>query len=301
MSDYTPPRTWSSLVGRPYVTVSPSTTPDGSDFGGFTSGTTTSGIQEAMDYLASLNYIQDFGYAGTVRMNAGTFRISEAVTFPSSAYISLTGAGMLDTQIMTTASGISGLVNDSSNDFSFRSLRDFNVFSNGEGGTGLDIQCPEENGQNLIENVAVVGAWSNRPINWVGAENSRFKNVNIQNAGASPASIFNVPGGSIFFDDCQLDNFSGEFQLMTLLDTTLNGFELTGNSGSLMLYNCYQANAFTGTRFSTNGYTLQSFISQGTWHGLSNSSRIQPGAPQIHVVWGRVVVRVRSCGKRACG
>ncbi len=277
MSFLQPPPEWAGVRGKPYVTVSPSTIPDGSDFGAFTPGTTTSGIQEALDYVATSEDIQQFGDVGTARMLAGTFRITEAVTFPSSSYVSLVGAGMLDTQIMTTASGISGLVNNSSDDFNFRTLKDFNIFSNGEGGTGMDIQCPEENGQNIIENVAVVGTWSGRPINWIGAENSRFKNLNIQNAGTSPSSIFNVPGGSIYFDDCQLDSFSGEFQLMTLLDTTLDGFELTGNSGSLLLYNCYQANAFTGTRFSTNGYTLQSFISHGTWHGLSDSSALFGG------------------------
>ena len=268
---------WTRLKGKPFVTVSPSTTPDGSDFGAFTPGTSTSGIQEAINYIASSEFIQQFGYAGTVKLLAGTFKISVEITFPAGAYVSIEGSGMVDTQIMTVASGISGLVNEAANDFNFRRLRNFNIFSNGVGGTGLDIECPEENGQNLIENVAVLGVWSGPPIKWIGAENSRFKNLNVLNAGSSPACIFNVPGGSIYFDDCQVDNISGQFQLMTLLDTTLNSFMLTGNAGVLLLDNCYQANAFAGTRFSTNGYTLQSFISNGTWHGLSNSSSLFGG------------------------
>ena len=296
-----PPSDYRNIHGRPSVTVSSKGLTlgtseyfnDGADFGPDTPGTSTSGIQEAMDYLASSNYVQEFGYAGTVRMNAGTFKITSPITFPSSGYISLEGAGLIDTQIMINASGISGVVNSVDNGFSYRSLKNFNVFSNSLGVSGLDIQSPEVNGQCVVENVSVVGSWSGAPINWVGSENTRFKNVSVVQAGTSPQSVFSVPGGTIYFDDCELDDFSGHAQEITLLNTTLGAFELGGNTGTLLLLNCYQANAFTGTRFSTNGYTLQSFISLGTWHGLSDSSAFFGGGGGAGGAGGAQIRNVR--------
>lgn len=79
MGDYTPPRTWSTLAGAPFVTVSPSTTPDGSDYGAFTPGTTTSGIQEAVNAVSALG-------GGTVYLAATVntaFAITSAITIPS--------------------------------------------------------------------------------------------------------------------------------------------------------------------------------------------------------------------------
>lgn len=85
MSDYTPPQTWNSLMGKPFVTVSPSKTPDGSDYGAFTPGTTTSGIQEALNAVLS---------GGTIRLLPGTFVLRAAVSATITDTVTVVGAGM---------------------------------------------------------------------------------------------------------------------------------------------------------------------------------------------------------------
>ena len=80
-SNYTPPRSWNTVIGRPYVTVSPSTTFDGSDYGAFTPGTTTSGIQEAVNT------------GKQVVLLAGTFTITTEITNGTSSVLNIIGQG----------------------------------------------------------------------------------------------------------------------------------------------------------------------------------------------------------------
>ena len=93
--------TWSILQGKPYVTVSAkgianglsTIINDGADFGVDTVGTTTSGIQEANDYLNSL-INPDFGssnvpYMGTMYILAGFFNISTTINI--SRYVNISG------------------------------------------------------------------------------------------------------------------------------------------------------------------------------------------------------------------
>lgn len=75
-ADYTPPKTWHGTIGRPYVTVSPSSSFDGSDYGAFTPGTTTSGIQEALNYAYGLAPM-----IPEVHLLPGKFSISSPIMF----------------------------------------------------------------------------------------------------------------------------------------------------------------------------------------------------------------------------
>ena len=53
---------WTRLKGKPFVTVSPSTTPDGSDFGAFTPGTNFGGIDAALASGATKIVVQSGTY-----------------------------------------------------------------------------------------------------------------------------------------------------------------------------------------------------------------------------------------------
>jgi hypothetical protein len=87
---------WNLTYGKPFVTVSPSSTPDGSDFGAFTQGTTTSGIQEALNSIANTG--------GTLRLQTGTYNVTSNITLPTPSTIngqmySIVGNGVGVTKI----------------------------------------------------------------------------------------------------------------------------------------------------------------------------------------------------------
>jgi hypothetical protein len=75
----------SQTQGIPFITVSPSATYDGSNFGAFTTGTHTSGIQEALNALV--------GSGGTLYFKPGKFLVNTPIVIPSSNGLYLVGGG----------------------------------------------------------------------------------------------------------------------------------------------------------------------------------------------------------------
>jgi hypothetical protein len=74
-----------SVSGVPFVVVSSSTTYDGSNFGAFTKGSTTSGQQEAFNSIASTG--------GAVWYRHGTFLTNSPVTVPATNGVVVLGCG----------------------------------------------------------------------------------------------------------------------------------------------------------------------------------------------------------------
>jgi hypothetical protein len=88
---------WSAITGRPFVTVSTSTTNDGSDYGAFTSGTTTCGIQEAINS------------GSPVMLRNGTFPVSTQINVTAATII--VGQGPANTVIqMKSGSNLKAVI-----------------------------------------------------------------------------------------------------------------------------------------------------------------------------------------------
>lgn len=271
-----------NVVGAPSMIVGPSAglpggpLNRGASYGPDTAGTTTCGIEEALNFVATEEFIQGYGDSGCIKLLPGQFNITTGIVLPN-AYVNVWGSGKVLSQIMCQTSGMTAIKNPVAQLFTHRDFRDFSVHSNGIAATAFDIEMSEGNGQNVFQHVTLVGTWSAAPIKWVGAENSLFVDVSVEQNSGTTYLLFSIPGGSIYFDDCQFPNLQIAAQNAIFLNTTHNSIQLCGNTNTLALYGSYQANPFTGPRIDTNGYTLYQLISLNSMHGLGNSSPLFDG------------------------
>ena len=178
MSDYTPPRTWSSLVGRPYVTVSPSTTPDGSDYGAFTPGTTSSGIVEA--YTSGAVYVHllpgTFTFSATPDINQTHVKSvflcgsGQGVTLIQAASDIDTSAGQYLIPMVAITSGL------------FIGIQHLSFVNPVSGVGAISFGCANAEPVDgfYVDDVGFVGAWTQAPIQNTRGEYTQYQAMRVQ-------------------------------------------------------------------------------------------------------------------------
>ncbi len=211
---------WQGLAGKPFVTVSASATPDGSDYGAFTSGTTTSGIQEAINSLGSVG--------GTVSLKAGTFTVSTLSTVKVSGttiqgqgeatVISL--ANSSNVSIFALTSGIQGVI--------FKEFQIAGNSTNNTSGHGLDIS----NGSHVWVSKIYVNSCAQDGIHMV--ETSQ------QNSVFLTECISYLNKGDGFHLDGGAGISSGNFyiSMCRAVSNTGKGLYAANTAGSMWFINC---------------------------------------------------------------
>jgi hypothetical protein len=267
-SNYTPPRSWNTVIGRPYVTVSASTTYDGSDYGAFTPGTTTSGIQEALTALE--------GTGGKVFIKPGIYQVNSAMTYTSFFPVEICGIWANDSENGTTLTGAWGTFIQPGSSFPTDSyLLTVNGASSSNGGR-LYLHDVEFLGWK-VDAGGTIPDGGNASVYGVSFGNNivacRLENIKFEGLGL--ALNAESGGGPMFFDHLHFANCGGTSSSPTneTVNLSMNsaffsncefyaGYVtqhiLQQNGTSLTMENCHFYGNLSGTATASDAMTLYS-------------------------------------------
>ncbi len=169
---------WTRLKGKPFVTVSPSLIPDGSDFGGFTPGTTSCGIVEA--YTSGAVY---------VHLLPGTFTFTATpdvnLTHVNSVFLCGSGQGVTLLQAASDIDTSAGqylipMVAITSGLFIGVQHLSFVNPVNGVGPISFGCANAEPVDGFYVDDVGFVGAWTQAPIQNTRGEYTQYQTMRVQ-------------------------------------------------------------------------------------------------------------------------